>query len=166
MKQKYKKEIYNIGISTLVVIAIYVGLGLFLNVISTNIYDDFPSANISISEYTQHKMIVKNSAPCTFPYITPSYLGYVTILNNVHQIQCKVNSNKGNEPCESITIDLGNIPAGESKELTFSIEPLNENFTLSMTAYLDFRLRIKVSSKTINCNLVDKKLKLYSCKKI
>jgi len=150
----------------LIGILIYVGLGSIFVYLGTTIYDDFPTTNFTFSEYVPHSVILRNNAPFSFPFVNPAFIGYINIIDGKEQINCFVESGKGKIPCESNSIDLGYIPAGEDKNFKVYITPSNNyNFTIQINSYLNFLIKnIQTKSKSFECTYEGNNL--YFCRQI
>jgi hypothetical protein len=157
-----KKKVWEIIISLLLGILVYAVIGTIITALGTNIYNNLPTQNISFSEYKSYNMIIKNSAPLSLPFVTPSFSGWINITEKSGNVTCLVDTSRGELPCENNSIDLGAIPAGKDEQMKFWISSNKNNFTIRTEADIMFIfINIKAKSKTMKC--IYNGDGLYSC---
>lgn len=155
--------------SIIIGILLYSGAGIYFLSQGTTIYDDIPDDEFTISSEKTFTMIIQNNARLTFPFVEPLFLGQVKIINSSKNATCMTQVVGGNIiSCESYRIDLATIRPGERKEITFTIKPNGENFTIEMDAFSNFIITQKLSKQKIVefvCIKCDGDSCTYKCKK-
>ena len=158
-----------IAVSIIIGIILYSVAGICFLSMGTTIYDDIPENEFTISSEKTFTMIIQNNAPLSFPYVEPLFIGQVKIINSSGNATCMILQVLGGDmPCESHRIDLAAIPSGESKDITFTIKPNGENFTIAMDALSNFIITQKSSKQKIVefvCIKCDRNSCTYKCKK-
>jgi len=148
-----------VAIGILVTIAVYslLATSLYSNIM---IYDNIPfkeSAlpNVSIS--------IKNNAALTLPFVSPSYLVTVLLVENTTDVHCGIPSSRGELPCDGRSmLDLSTIAPGHSAQMPLLLDANQVccvgsaaypgNFTIRISVYMSFFTTFLIKSKTISCS--------------
>jgi len=135
------KKVILVIVSILTGILFYTAIGIWINIVSVRIYDEFPewfTIYPPISEI-ELKCSIYNNAPLTFPYINPFYVVCVTVIepkNGTFAFFKDIGGKKCN--FTDYVIDLGRIDPGDSRRFSFFLHVYEGNITFRVETFLQF----------------------------